>query len=75
MAQVQGKIVQCIGAVVDVEFPRDKMPKIYDALKKLVLDGRGPLGSDGESARGDGEHDSGDDHRARETELRHADLA
>ena len=33
MAQVQGKIVQCIGAVVDVEFPRDKMPKIYDALK------------------------------------------
>src|SRR6195952_3213133 len=29
---VQGKIVQCIGAVVDVEFPRDKMPKIYDAL-------------------------------------------
>jgi F-type H+-transporting ATPase subunit beta len=31
--QVQGKIVQCIGAVVDVEFPRDQMPKIYDALK------------------------------------------
>ncbi|HXD39027.1 MAG TPA: F0F1 ATP synthase subunit beta [Ramlibacter sp.] len=30
---VQGKIVQCIGAVVDVEFPRDKMPKVYDALK------------------------------------------
>src|SRR6476619_3285841 len=30
---VQGKIVQCIGAVVDVEFPRDRMPKIYDALK------------------------------------------
>ena len=32
-ASVQGKIVQCIGAVVDVEFPRDQMPKIYDALK------------------------------------------
>jgi F-type H+/Na+-transporting ATPase subunit beta len=32
-AGVEGKIVQCIGAVVDVEFPRDKMPKIYDALK------------------------------------------
>ena len=30
---VQGKIVQCIGAVVDVEFPRSQMPKIYDALK------------------------------------------
>lgn len=28
-----GKIVQCIGAVVDVEFPRDNMPKVYDALK------------------------------------------
>src|SRR5437868_14674622 len=31
--QAVGKIVQCIGAVVDVEFPRDRMPKIYDALK------------------------------------------
>ena len=30
---VQGKIVQCIGAVVDVEFPRDHMPRVYDALK------------------------------------------
>jgi len=28
----QGKIVQCIGAVVDVEFPRDHIPKVYDAL-------------------------------------------
>jgi F-type H+-transporting ATPase subunit beta len=27
-----GKIVQCIGAVVDVEFPRNAMPRIYDAL-------------------------------------------
>ncbi|VAX12063.1 ATP synthase beta chain [hydrothermal vent metagenome] len=27
-----GKIVQIIGAVLDVEFPRDSMPKIYDAL-------------------------------------------
>jgi F-type H+-transporting ATPase subunit beta len=32
-AGVQGKIVQCIGAVVDVEFPREHMPHIYDALK------------------------------------------
>jgi len=31
--QAQGKIVQCIGAVVDVEFPRHSMPNIYDALK------------------------------------------
>jgi len=29
----QGKVVQIIGAVVDVEFPRDQVPKIYDALK------------------------------------------
>jgi len=27
-----GKIVQCIGPVVDIQFPRDKMPSIYDAL-------------------------------------------
>lgn len=32
----QGKIVQCIGAVVDVEFPRESIPKVYDAL---VLEG------------------------------------
>src|SRR5262245_45092459 len=28
-----GKVVQVIGAVVDVEFPRDAIPKVYDALK------------------------------------------
>ncbi len=28
----QGNIVQCIGAVVDIEFPRDAIPKVYDAL-------------------------------------------
>ena len=28
-----GKIVQIIGAVVDVEFPRDAIPKVYDALR------------------------------------------
>ncbi len=28
-----GKIVQIIGAVIDVEFPRNAVPKIYDALK------------------------------------------
>src|SRR6188768_2037668 len=32
----QGEIVQCIGAVVDVEFARQEMPKVYDAL---VLEG------------------------------------
>ena len=28
----QGHIVQCIGAVVDIQFPRAGMPKIYEAL-------------------------------------------
>ena len=28
-----GNIIEVIGAVVDVEFPRDSVPKIYDALK------------------------------------------
>ena len=27
-----GQIVQIIGAVIDVEFPRDSVPKVYDAL-------------------------------------------
>ncbi len=27
-----GKIVEIIGAVIDVEFPRDSIPKVYDAL-------------------------------------------
>jgi F-type H+/Na+-transporting ATPase subunit beta len=27
-----GQIVQCIGAVVDIEFPREAMPHVYDAL-------------------------------------------
>ncbi|MEC9375421.1 MAG: F0F1 ATP synthase subunit beta [Pseudomonadota bacterium] len=27
-----GKIAQVIGAVVDVEFPQDELPKVYDAL-------------------------------------------
>jgi F-type H+-transporting ATPase subunit beta len=29
----EGRIVQCIGAVIDIQFPRDAMPKVYDALK------------------------------------------
>jgi F-type H+-transporting ATPase subunit beta len=33
-AVTQGEIVQIIGAVVDVEFAREHMPKIYDALKQ-----------------------------------------
>src|SRR5579859_4881793 len=31
-AATQGTIVQCIGAVTDIQFPREAMPKVYDAL-------------------------------------------
>lgn len=34
----KGVVVQIIGAVVDVEFPQDKIPKIYNALQ-VVSDG------------------------------------
>jgi F-type H+-transporting ATPase subunit beta len=33
MAEASGTIVQCIGAVIDVEFPREHMPHVYDALR------------------------------------------
>jgi F-type H+-transporting ATPase subunit beta len=43
-----GKIVQIIGAVVDVEFARENLPKVYDALnvegKGLVLEVQQQLG-------------------------------
>ena len=45
-----GKIIQVIGAVVDVEFPQDAVPKVYDALEvengteKLVLEVQQQLG-------------------------------
>ena len=34
-----GNVVEVIGAVVDVEFPRDAVPKVYDAL--LIADAGG----------------------------------
>ncbi len=44
----QGKIVQCIGAVIDVEFARKEMPQVYDALKmegsELTLEVQKQLG-------------------------------
>jgi F-type H+/Na+-transporting ATPase subunit beta len=43
-----GKIIEIIGAVIDVEFPRDAVPNIYDALlveqKGLVLEVQQQLG-------------------------------
>ncbi len=44
----QGKIVQCIGAVIDVEFARESLPKVYDALtmegSELTLEVQQQLG-------------------------------
>jgi len=44
----QGKIVQCIGAVIDVEFIREEIPKVYDALvmegSELTLEVQQQLG-------------------------------
>ena len=43
-----GNIVEIIGAVIDVEFPRDSVPKVYDALKvddtQLTLEVQQQLG-------------------------------
>ena len=43
-----GRIVQIIGAVIDVQFPRDEVPKVYDALKvpekELTLEVQQQLG-------------------------------
>ena len=33
MELAQGKIVQCIGAVVDIQFSVETLPKVYDALR------------------------------------------
>ncbi len=44
----EGKIVQCIGAVIDVEFARKDVPKVYDALamegSDLILEVQQQLG-------------------------------
>ena len=45
MSQAQGTIVQTIGAVIDIEFPRDAMPHIYDAL--VLEDSGNPLAEKG----------------------------
>lgn len=46
MSQASGTIVQCIGAVVDISFPREAMPNVYDALT-LSGDASGGLVEDG----------------------------
>jgi len=47
MSQANGKIVQCIGAVVDIEFPREGMPNVYDALKLVEDEKEGGLAEAG----------------------------
>ena len=37
--QIQGKITQIIGAVLDIKFPEGKLPKIYDAIHSAAPDG------------------------------------
>jgi F-type H+-transporting ATPase subunit beta len=47
MSQAIGTIVQCIGAVVDIEFPREGMPHVYDALKLAAGASEGGLAEEG----------------------------
>ena len=35
-----GQIVQCIGAVVDIQFPRNAMPRVYEALTLEPISGK-----------------------------------
>ena len=53
VAGATGKIVQITGSVVDIEFPTDQLPEIYNAIDvplkdggKLVLEAQQHLGND-----------------------------
>src|SRR5256885_16954055 len=50
MATPEGQITQIIGAVIDVEFPRESIPRIYEALKLKDVD----LTPEGQQQLGDG---------------------
>src|ERR1700683_2156188 len=47
-ATEEGKIIQIIGAVIDVEFPREHIPQVYEALQladsDLILEVQQQLG-------------------------------
>jgi F-type H+/Na+-transporting ATPase subunit beta len=51
MAKANGKVVQVIGTVVDVEFPPDQLPEIFNAIEiphddtKLVLEAQDHIGN------------------------------
>jgi F-type H+/Na+-transporting ATPase subunit beta len=47
-----GKVVQIIGAVIDVEFPRESVPRVYEALK--LVDGKTELTLEVQQQLGDG---------------------
>jgi len=42
MARVQGSVVQVLGGVVDVEFPSEQLPEIYEAIE-VTREGMSPL--------------------------------
>ena len=61
MSEIQGRISQVLGAVVDVEFPPGELPDIYDALRvpregqeDLILEVELVVGNNVSSYRGDG---------------------
>jgi F-type H+-transporting ATPase subunit beta len=51
MAKAKGKVVQVIGSVVDIEFPPDELPSLFNAIEiqkngsKLVLEVQGHTGN------------------------------
>ena len=51
MAKAKGKVAQVIGSVVDIEFPPDEMPALFNAIEipqngsKLVLEVQGHIGN------------------------------
>jgi F-type H+-transporting ATPase subunit beta len=52
MAEATGRVVQVLGGVVDVEFPQDNLPEIYDAVE-VQREGDDPLVLEVEKHLGD----------------------
>src|SRR5271170_7302979 len=48
----KGKVVQVLGAVVDVEFPPDQLPQIYNEVKTRIADSERELSLDVEQHLG-----------------------
>ena len=43
MAEIQGKITQVLGNVIDVQFPEGQLPDIFDAIRVPRGDGQKDL--------------------------------